>query len=104
MKTKNTIMAVISTALLLGGTFLLVKDDAQQAQKSAEIKPYALTQDVQDSLDRIADELWTISGEFIGDNTLNVYMKRLRDKIEDDPQNPCIIRTVRGLGYKAAES
>ncbi len=57
MKTKNTIMAVISTALLLGGTFLLVKDDAQQAQKSAEIKPYALTQDVQDSLDRIADEL-----------------------------------------------
>ncbi len=56
------------------------------------------------SRDRIADELWTISGEFIGDNTLNVYMKRLRDKIEDDPQNPCIIRTVRGLGYKAAES
>ncbi|MBR0484457.1 MAG: response regulator transcription factor [Oscillospiraceae bacterium] len=56
------------------------------------------------SRDRIADELWTISGEFIGDNTLNVYMKRLRDKIEDDPQNPQIIRTVRGLGYKASES
>ncbi len=56
------------------------------------------------SRERIADELWTISGEFIGDNTLNVYMKRLRDKIEDDPQNPQIIRTVRGLGYKAAES
>jgi len=51
--------------------------------------------------DRIAEELWTVSGEFIGDNTLNVYMKRLRDKIEDDPQNPRIIRTVRGLGYKA---
>ncbi len=56
------------------------------------------------SRDRIADELWTISGEFIGDNTLNVYMKRLRDKIEDDPQNPVIIKTIRGLGYKAAES
>ena len=54
--------------------------------------------------DRIADELWTVSGEFIGDNTLNVYMKRLRDKIEDDPQNPQIIRTVRGLGYKAVEA
>ena len=54
--------------------------------------------------DRMAEELWTVSGEFIGDNTLNVYMKRLRDKIEDDPQNPKIIRTVRGLGYKASES
>ena len=48
MKKKHiTIMAVISTAFLLGGTALLVKDDAQQAQKNAEIKPYTLTQDVQ---------------------------------------------------------
>ena len=58
MKKKTiTIVAVISTALLLGGAGLLVKDDAQQAQKNAEIKPYALTQDVQDKLDQIADEL-----------------------------------------------
>ncbi|MCH5194681.1 MAG: response regulator transcription factor [Oscillospiraceae bacterium] len=53
------------------------------------------------SRDRIADELWTVSGEFVGDNTLNVYIKRLRDKIEDDPQEPKILKTVRGLGYKA---
>lgn len=53
--------------------------------------------------DRIADELWDISGEFIGDNTLNVYIKRLRNKIEDDPQNPSILKTVRGLGYKAVD-
>ena len=51
----------------------------------------------------IADELWSFSGEFVSDNTLNVYMKRLRDKIEDDPQNPSIILTVRGLGYKAVD-
>lgn len=51
--------------------------------------------------DMIADELWSFSGEFVSDNTLNVYMKRLRDKIEDDPQNPSVIITVRGLGYKA---
>ena len=50
-------MAVISTAFLLGGTALLVKDDAQQAQKNAEIKPYTLTQDVQEKLDEITDEL-----------------------------------------------
>lgn len=55
------------------------------------------------SRDRIADELWTISGEFVEDNTLNVYIKRLRDKIEDDPQEPRILKTVRGLGYKAVD-
>ncbi|HRU95814.1 MAG TPA: response regulator transcription factor [Ruminococcus sp.] len=55
------------------------------------------------SRDRIADELWSYSGEFVSDNTLNVYMKRLREKVEDDPQHPQIIITVRGLGYKAVD-
>lgn len=55
------------------------------------------------SRDRLAEELWSVSGEYISDNTLNVYMKRLREKIEDDPQNPKIIITVRGMGYKAVE-
>ena len=55
------------------------------------------------SRDRLADELWTISGEFVEDNTINVYIKRIRDKIEDDPQNPNILKTVRGLGYKAVD-
>lgn len=55
------------------------------------------------SRDRIADELWNISGEFVEDNTINVYIKRIRDKIEDDPQDPRILKTVRGLGYKAVD-
>lgn len=55
------------------------------------------------SRDRIADELWSYSGEFVSDNTLNVYIKRLREKVEDDPQHPKIIITVRGLGYKAVD-
>ena len=45
-------------------------------------------------------EIWDIAGDFVNDNTLTVYIKRLRDKLEDDPQNPEIIQTVRGLGYK----
>mgnify|MGYP001624918053 FL=1 len=46
------------------------------------------------------EELWDISGEFVNDNTLTVYIKRLREKIELDPGNPVILRTVRGLGYR----
>lgn len=52
------------------------------------------------SRDKLMEEIWSISGEFVNDNTLTVYIKRLRDKIEDDPQNPNIIKTVRGLGYR----
>ncbi len=55
------------------------------------------------SRDSLIDELWSASGEFITDNALTVYIKRLRDKIEDDPKNPEVITTVRGLGYKAGE-
>ena len=49
---------------------------------------------------KLLESIWDIAGEFVNDNTLTVYIKRLREKIEDDPQNPDIIKTVRGLGYK----
>ena len=55
------------------------------------------------SRNRLLEEIWDIAGEYVNDNTLTVYIKRLRDKIEDDPQNPQIIKTVRGMGYKAGE-
>lgn len=50
----------------------------------------------------LMEELWDITGEYVNDNTLTVYMKRLREKIEEDPQNPAILLTVRGMGYKLA--
>lgn len=52
------------------------------------------------SRNRLLESIWDIAGEFVNDNTLTVYIKRLREKIEEDPQNPEIIKTVRGLGYK----
>ena len=52
----------------------------------------------------LLEEIWDIAGEYVNDNTLTVYIKRLRDKIEDNPQEPKIIKTVRGLGYKMEES
>ena len=49
---------------------------------------------------RLLEEIWDSAGDYVGDNTLTVYIKRLREKIEPDPQNPTLIRTVRGLGYR----
>ena len=49
---------------------------------------------------RLLDELWDAAGEFVNDNNLTVYIKRLREKIENDPANPQIILTVRGTGYR----
>lgn len=49
----------------------------------------------------IRDALWDEAGTYIEENTLSVYIKRLRDKIEDDPAHPSLIVTVRGLGYRA---
>ena len=49
---------------------------------------------------RLLDEIWDSAGDYVSDNTLTVYIKRLREKLGDDPQNPVIIRTVRGLGYR----
>ena len=49
---------------------------------------------------QLLERIWDVSGDFVNDNTLTVYIKRLREKIEDDPQNPSIIKTVRGLGYR----
>ena len=50
--------------------------------------------------DKLLEEIWDSAGDYVGDNTLTVYIKRLREKIEGDPQNPRLIKTVRGLGYK----
>ncbi len=49
---------------------------------------------------RLLEEIWDVAGDFVNDNTLTVYIKRLRDKIEDNPAEPKIIMTVRGVGYK----
>lgn len=52
---------------------------------------------------KLLEEIWDCAGDYVSDNTLTVYIKRLRDKIENDPQEPQLIRTVRGLGYRMEE-
>lgn len=51
------------------------------------------------SRNQLLENIWDIDGDFVEDNTLTVYIKRLRDKIEEDPTKPVYIKTVRGLGY-----
>ncbi len=52
------------------------------------------------SRSKLLEEIWDAAGDFVNDNTLTVYIKRLREKIEEDPGNPAIIKTVRGMGYR----
>lgn len=49
--------------------------------------------------EKLLEAIWDMAGEFVEDNTLTVYMKRLREKIEDNPARPEIIKTIRGMGY-----
>ncbi|WP_375102865.1 response regulator transcription factor [Paenibacillus sp. RS8] len=55
------------------------------------------------SRNQLLERIWDVAGEFVNDNTLSVYIKRLREKLEDNPQEPTLIKTVRGLGYKVGD-
>lgn len=52
----------------------------------------------------ILNELWDTAGDFVDDNTLSVYVRRLREKIETDPSHPKCLTTVRGFGYRWEEN
>ena len=53
--------------------------------------------------DQLFEAIWDLGGEYVNDNTLTVYIKRLREKLEKDPAQPQLIKTVRGLGYKMGD-
>lgn len=48
---------------------------------------------------KILENLWDIEGDFVDDNSLSVYIRRLREKVEDDSSKPVYIKTLRGVGY-----
>jgi len=52
---------------------------------------------------QLLERIWDVAGDFVNDNTLTVYIKRLREKLEDDPTQPKLLLTLRGLGYKMGE-
>lgn len=53
------------------------------------------------SREEILNDIWDIAGNFVNDNTLTVYIKRIREKIDD--KDAKIIETVRGLGYRVGD-
>ncbi|MGN1034288.1 MAG: helix-turn-helix domain-containing protein [Oscillospiraceae bacterium] len=53
--------------------------------------------------DKLLGIIWDTAGNFVNDNTLTVCIKKLREKIEDDPANPKILKTIRGVGYKLGD-
>ena len=55
------------------------------------------------SRSQLLEAIWDVEGDFVNDNTLTVYIKRLRDKLEDNPAAPVLIKTVRGMGYLMEE-
>lgn len=101
---------VTSDDILFCGDFKLIKSQTKVFKGNEEIsikgKEYKLfkmfMENKNQTLTReiILDRLWDIEGDFINDNTLTVAIKRLREKIEDNPNKPTIIKTVRGIGYK----
>lgn len=49
---------------------------------------------------QILEGIWDVAGNYVNDNTLSVYIKRLRIKLKDDVSEPKIITTIRGFGYR----
>lgn len=52
------------------------------------------------SRSQLLEGIWDVAGDFVNDNTLSVYIKRLREKLEKDAVEPEIIKTIRGRGYR----
>ncbi len=65
---------------------------------------FALNPGIVFSREKILADIWDVNEDYVNDNTLTVYIKRIREKIEDNPNQPTIIETVRGIGYKLGEN
>lgn len=51
------------------------------------------------SKNQLLESIWDIDGNFVDENTLSVNIRRLREKIEDNPSAPALLKNIRGLGY-----
>lgn len=90
----------IKVQLLKGEVY---KDDEQLELTASEYKLLCLFMENPNmvlSSEQILSKLWDCNENYVDSNTLTVYIRRLRTKIEEDPSNPKRILTVRRMGYK----
>lgn len=88
----------------------LIKSQIKVFKKDEEVnitrREYKILELFMESLNQtltrgfILERLWDIEGDFVNDKTLTVTIKSLREKIEDNPNKPTIIKTIRGIGYR----
>lgn len=106
-RTKNVEEVLAIGSLVLDPSSAYVRKAGQEITLSAlEYKLLLYLFQNKDRLitrENLRDAIWDSAGEYVSDNAINVYMRRLREKIEDDPAQPRIIVTVRGLGYKVGD-
>ncbi|MGN7764645.1 response regulator transcription factor [Paenibacillus sp. 22594] len=79
------------------------KDDIEVELTTAEYRLLCLMMQNPNAVltrEVILDRLWDTDSSFVDDNTLSVYVRRLRSKIENNPESPIFLLTVRRLGYK----
>ena len=98
IKIKNIIIDLNQAKVLKNGVDLMLT-----ALEYKILITMALNINTVFTREKILADIWDVNEEFVNDNTLTVYIKRIREKIEDDPINPKIIITVRGMGYKVGE-
>ncbi len=95
IKMENIIIDLEQAKVLKNG-----KDVMLTALEYKILITLALNPNVVFTREKILANIWDVDEEFVNDNTLTVYIKRIREKIEDDINNPKIIKTIRGMGYK----
>ena len=101
---------ITSDNILFSNNLKLIKSETKVFKENEEInisgREYKLLEMFMENQNQtlprgfILDRMWDIEGDFVNDNTLTVTIKRLREKIEDNPNKPTIIKTIRGIGYR----
>ncbi|WP_332525412.1 response regulator transcription factor [Terrisporobacter sp.] len=84
----------------------LVKEDEELllTNNEAKLLKYIMDNSCQIvTKDQLINALWDIDGDFVDENTVAVNIRRLRQKVEEDPSNPQYIKNLRGVGYTFAK-
>ena len=114
MHKKDTTEADNQSGMIKAGNIMVLVNDARVYRNGIDVELTALEYRLLLTLlqnrgqvlsrNQLLSGIWDVAGDYVNDNTLTVYIKRLRDKLEDNPTQPEIIETVRGMGYRIGKN